>query len=87
MQVLLISIIMHQAQLVESIQLLNKVYMITSISMYVAEIAFLMTTFRSAQFSIPSSMQSPRLKLLKLREIADYLKKIYENTVIEFAFA
>lgn len=82
MQVLLISIIMHQAQLVESIQLLNKVYMITSISMYVAEIAFLMTTFRSAQFSSPSSMQCSQT-----REIADYFKKIYENTVIEFAFA
>lgn len=86
MQVLLISIIMHQAQLVESIQLLNKVYMITSISMYVAEIAFLMTTFRSAQFSSPSSMQCSQTFQTQ-REIADYLKKIYENTVIEFAFA
>ena len=44
MQVLLISIIMHWAQLVET-------------------------------------------KLFKLREIADNLKKIYENTVIGFAFA
>lgn len=85
MQVLLISIIMHQAQLVESIQLLNKVYMITSISMYVTEIAFLMTTFRSAQFSSPSSMQCSQT--FQTREIADYFKKIYENTVIEFAFA
>ena len=80
MQVLLISIIMHWAQLVESIQLLNKVDMITSISMYVAEIAFLMT-----QFSSPSSMQSSQT--FQTQRDADNLKKIYENTVIGFAFA
>ena len=86
MQVLLISIIMHQAQLVESIQLLNKVYMITSISMYVAEIAFLMTTFRSAQFSSPSSMKCSQTFQTQ-RDCRLLKKKNYENTVIEFAFA
>ena len=53
--------------------------------MYVAEIAFLMTTFRSALFSSPSSMYCSQT--FQTQRDCRSLKKIYENTVIEFAFA
>lgn len=54
--------------------------------MYVAEIAFLMTTFRSAWFSSPSSMKCSQTFQTQ-RDCRLLKKKNYENTVIEFAFA